>query len=356
MYLLVSLFLAMGLMSKSMAVTLPCVFILLDIWPLGRWKRALWPPGRKNQEPEFFAVLWLLLEKIPWFGLVYIDCSITYYGQNKGVALNSWEGLPLVPRLLNAVVSCGEYLRQMVWPTGLAPFYTHPSMLPDGWIAKLLAEHKAVPFFPNLATIPDDWTRDFYVKFYLYLGLLAVITGVAIFGFFCKRPFLPVGWFWYLGTLIPVIGIIQVGTQARADRYTYLPMIGVYLMVAWMLMEVVQPLAQDAAFPWRPLRSSSLLALSAVTFRQVSYWVDSYKLFNHAVAGDGKELLRLQPHRHPIRQRCEEDDVEHRRARGQGVVRQRSLGISTRRPNTSTTRSSRSWRPPSRRGISRRPP
>ena len=98
--------------------------------------------------------------------------------------------------------------------------------------------HESVPFFPSLATIPDVWTQNFYVKFYIYAALLAAITAAAICGFFFKRSFLAVGWFWYLGTLMPVIGIIQVGTQARADRYTYLPMIGVYLMVAWLLMEV----------------------------------------------------------------------------------------------------------------------
>ena len=255
-YLLITLFLTLGLMSKSMIVTLPCVFMLLDIWPLGRWKRALWPTDSQEMEPDFFAAVWLVVEKIPWFALAYGDCYITYYGQNKGVALNSWEGLPLGPRLLNAVVSCGEYLRQTVWPTGLAPFYTHPAMIPNGW------------------------TTDFYVRFGIYTALLAAITLIAIW-LFRRRPFLTIGWFWYLGTLMPVIGIIQVGTQSRADRYTYLPMIGVYLMVAWLLKEVADrwPKARVA------LAVTSvvvLTALCAVTFRQVSYWVDSYKLFQHA--------------------------------------------------------------------------
>ena len=152
------------------------------------------------------------------------------------MALNSFEGLPLVPRLLNAVVSCGEYLRQTVWPTGLAPFYAHPAMIPDGW------------------------TREFYIKFGIYAVLLLAITAAAIW-FFRQRPFLAVGWFWYLGTLLPVIGIIQVGTQARADRYTYLPMIGVYLMVAWLLMEV--------ADRW-PKTRMALAAASVVALRAVS--------------------------------------------------------------------------------------
>ena len=331
-YLLITLFLALGLMAKSMIVTLPCVFILLDIWPLGRWQKALSLPGRKEMNMQvpglhgvigmiimvvsvigmgmgalrvlfvsfqivllqaakvagpldllvgggviavslvFFLLgygLWagnqrafrtafLLVEKVPWFAMALGDAYITVYGQNKGVALNSLEGLPMGARLLNAVVSCGEYLRQTVWPTGLAPFYAHPAMIPDGW------------------------TREFYLKFGIYAALLAAITGTAIWGFFCKRTFLAVGWFWYLGTLIPVIGIIQVGTQARADRYTYLPMIGVYLMMAWLFKEV--------ADRWPKTRVALaaaavvvLMAVSAVTFRQVSYWVDSYKIFEHAV-------------------------------------------------------------------------
>ncbi len=255
-YVLVSLFLALGLMAKSMIVTLPCVFILLDIWPLGRWKRALWSRGRRDLDPDLFAVGGLLLEKIPWFLMVLGDSLVTFYGQEKGVALNSWAGLPLSHRLWNAVVSYGEYLRQTVWPTGLAPFYTHPAMIPNGW------------------------TRDFYIRFYVYSGLLTAITLLAIW-FFRKRPFLAIGWFWYLGTLIPVIGIWQVGTQARADRYTYLPMIGVYLMVAWLLKEIADRWPETRV----ALAVSSvvvLAALSAVTFRQVSYWADSYKLFGHA--------------------------------------------------------------------------
>lgn len=256
-YTLVTCFFALGLMSKSMIVTLPCVFMLLDVWPLGRWKKALWPPGRKNAGPDKTAMFWLLAEKLPWFAMVFGDSYITVYGQHKGVALNSLEGLPMSARLLNAVVSCGEYLRQTVWPTGLAPFYAHPAM------------------------VPNSWTRDFYVSFGIYTTLLVVITGAAVW-FFRKRPFLAIGWFWYLGALMPVIGILQVGTQARADRYTYLPMIGVYLMIAWLLKEVADRWPQTRV----ALATASvvvLVALSVATFRQVSYWVDSYQLFEHAV-------------------------------------------------------------------------
>ena len=128
------------------------------------------------------------MEKIPWFALAYFDCRITVVGQEKGVALNSFEGLPMSVRLLNAVESCGEYLRQMVWPTGLAPFYSHPHMIPNGW------------------------TPEFWTKFWIYLPLLALVSAVAAWQFI-RRPYLAVGWLWWLGALVPVIGIIQVGTR-----------------------------------------------------------------------------------------------------------------------------------------------
>ncbi len=147
-----------------------------------------------------------------------LDSGLTVSGQERGVALNSFEGLPLGPRLMNALESCGEYLRQTFWPTGMVPFYAHPYMIP--------------PY-----TTTHHFTTEFLVKTGVYSLLLLTITVLAAVSFI-RRPYLAVGWLWYLGALVPVIGIIQVGTQARADRYTYLPMIGVYLMVAWLLKEV----------------------------------------------------------------------------------------------------------------------
>ncbi len=198
------------------------------------------------------------------------DSLVTVYGQQKGVALNSLEGLPMGVRLLNAVESCGEYLRQMVWPTGLAPFYSHPHMVPNGW------------------------TTEFWIKFWTYLVLLTLITGIAAWQIF-RRPFMAIGWLWWLGALVPVIGIIQVGTQARADRYTYLPMIGVYVMIAWLLKE-----AADRWPRGRGLLAGGglavLAALSTASFVQVSYWKNSYKLFFHSVGVtdvEGVGLVRV---------------------------------------------------------------
>ena len=202
------------------------------------------------------------MEKIPWFALAYFDCRITVVGQEKGVALNSFDGLPMWARVMNAIESCGEYLRQTFWPTGLSPFYSHPYMVPP-W------------------TTEHHFTTEFLVKTGIYTVVLTIITAIAV-AFIARRAYLAVGWFWFLGALVPVVGIIQVGTQARADRYTYLPMIGVYLMVAWLLKEAADRWPQG-----RPLLAGisavALAALCAATFLQVSYWHDSYKLFYHSV-------------------------------------------------------------------------
>ncbi len=271
LYLLVNVFMGLGLTAKSMIVTLPCILILLDIWPLGRWKRVLWPSGGQAAgEVDILGGMLLLMEKVPLFAMAAADSSVTVYGQAKGVALNSFEGLPMSVRLLNAVESCGEYLRQTFWPTGLAPFYSHPHMIPHGW------------------------THEFWVKFWIYLVLLSAITLAAAVLLVFRRPYLAVGWLWYLGALVPVVGIIQVGTQARADRYTYLPMIGVYIMIAWLLKEIA-----DRWPVSRPLLAACsvvvLVAMSAASFRQVGLWINSYKLFKDASGIEDKDYFGYTP-------------------------------------------------------------
>ena len=127
-YLLVTLFFGLALLAKSMAVTLPCVFLLLDAWPLDRWRRALWPPGRRaGVGPDFLSASRLLIEKLPWFAMVVYDCQQTVVGQDKGVALEFVGGTALGPRIANALISIAAYLGQMFWPAGMAPFYPHPS-------------------------------------------------------------------------------------------------------------------------------------------------------------------------------------------------------------------------------------
>ena len=259
LYLLVTVLFGMALLAKSMAVTLPCVFLLLDAWPLNRWRNALWPPGRHPDDgPDFGKAAWLVLEKAPWFVMVLYDCQRTVVGQDKGVALNSWEGLPGGPRIVNSLMSIANYLGQMLWPANMAPFYPHPYMLKSGWAG-----------FSTLN----------YCEAAIGLFLLLTVTAAGVV--FWRKGYLAVGWFWFLGTLMPVIGILQVGTQARADRYTYLPMIGVYLMIVWLLKEVAERWPQTrVGLAWTAV--AVMTVLSAITYQQVSYWIDSYALFEHA--------------------------------------------------------------------------
>lgn len=251
-YLIVMLLFAFGLMSKPMLVTLPFVLLLMDYWPLGR----LAPPvsrksqtqlrGWRNRSP----LLPLLVEKLPLLALSAAAGLITFLVQKTGGVQS--DPLPLGWRLGNAVVSYVIYIWQMVWPEKLAPYYPHPeSQLPVWQIA-------------------------------LALGFLIAFTFIV---FFRRRntPYLITGWFWYLGMLLPVIGIIQVGSQGWADRYTYLPQIGLYVCLTWAFV--------DLSNNWPHRREilgagmTLLLALLTwITWNQTSYWRDSESLWIHTLA------------------------------------------------------------------------
>src|SRR5581483_8805763 len=234
-YLLVVFVFACGLMSKPMLVTLPFVLLLLDYWPLARIKDQFWKR---------------VLEKIPLIMLSAVSSIITFLVQ-KG-AVGRTEDLPILERVNNAVVSYVLYVWQMLWPVNLAVFYPHPE--------------KRLPFWEITSC----------------LLLLICITAVAI-TLRKERPYLITGWLWYLGMLVPVIGLVQVGWQGRADRYTYLPQIGLYIAAAWVV--------NDLTALWRHQRSllsaSALLivaVLSWCAWVQASYWHDSEKLFRHTLA------------------------------------------------------------------------
>ncbi len=181
--------LALGLMAKPMLVTLPCVLLLLDFWPLRRtaWIAGGAPPVRTE------STAWLVLEKVPLFLLVAASSYVTYRVQSAGGAVT--EALGLGARLANATVAAVRYLGSFLWPTDLAVLYPHPGH----WPARQVAAAAAV------------------------LVLLTAAAGWQL----RRRPWLAVGWCWFLGTLVPVAGIVQVGLQSRADRYTYIPMLGV---------------------------------------------------------------------------------------------------------------------------------
>src|SRR6202171_2658649 len=238
-YLLALLLFAFGLMSKPMLVTLPIILVLLDYWPLQRF----------NETPQAFRRL--LIEKIPFVLLSAASCVATLVVQN--LALGTTANLPLRWRITNALVSYAEYLRQFIWPVGLSPFYVHPENRLPGW------------------------------EIVLACTLLLAISALAIQQR-RKRPYLIVGWLWYLVMLLPVIGIIQVGLQGHADRYTYLPQIGLCLAITWTVGDLLGQ--KRARFLVSLAAAGLIVALAFLAWRQTSYWRDTESLWRHALTVD----------------------------------------------------------------------
>ncbi|MBI3607391.1 MAG: tetratricopeptide repeat protein [Nitrospirae bacterium] len=251
-YVLVLACFALGLMAKPMVVTLPFVFLLLDYWPLQRFAVAA---GRRIMLPPAA----LIVEKMPFFALVAASSVITYVAQVSGGAVASLEKFPLSIRLMNAAVSYLEYIHKMVWPFALSLRYPHPG--------------HALPLWQALGA-----------------AVLLVLISIGVCRQMRQRPYLVVGWFWYVGTLVPVIGLVQVGEQAMADRYTYLPFIGLFIILAWGVWEILNR--------WQFLRPV-LTALAAVllavlmvtTWFQVRYWRDSVTLYEHSLAVTSGDFL-----------------------------------------------------------------
>jgi tetratricopeptide (TPR) repeat protein len=238
-YLAVTLCLTLGLLSKSTLVTFPAVLLLLDVWPLDRLRGST---GR------------VLLEKAPMFALVAIASGVTFLAQSAtgNIALGARIGFG--SRLANAIESYWNYICDAVWPTGLAPLYPHPYALAP---------------VSNQAVIAAA-------------GFGVALVGLTILVLMAsrKRPYLGVGWLWYLGTLVPMIGLVQVGMQARADRYMYLPLVGLSIMLAWGTGELVAPNRRKLI---APLAGAALVALTIATRLQLDHWENSIALFERAV-------------------------------------------------------------------------
>jgi len=279
-YLAVLIFFVLGLMAKPMLVTLPFVLLLLDYWPLKRFEKkksaqenqsevedaVFWDKLKENpeenhnvemkgEEPAYSKYQWalirpLLWEKIPLFALTALSSTVTYVAQQKGSATVSFEALHLSVRIANAFVSYIIYIGKMICPNNLAVFYPHPVLWPLWQVVGAAV-------------------------------LLAVITMAAAWKM-KHFPYLMVGWLWYIGTLIPVIGIVQVGAQARADRYTYIPLIGLFIMAVWGIPELLKKwrYREDGLFAASALTISCLFI---VTWIQVGYWQNSIILFEHAL-------------------------------------------------------------------------
>lgn len=248
-YALTLVFFACGLMSKPMVVTLPCVLLLLDFWPLDRLgltSRFKTPPA----PDRIRAAVHLLMEKVPFFLLALAVGILTLFAQHTGGAVASLDKLPLAVRAANSLLSCLAYFAQSFWPSGLACFYPYDFVPPANLV--------------------------FSAVILLFAGTAFSIWRVR------QEPYLLVGWLWFLGVLLPVIGLVHVGIQARADRYMYLPSIGLFLAVVWGLHGLVSRwpggLRLSAA-----LGALALLGCVAVTSRQVGYWQNSLTLSAHAI-------------------------------------------------------------------------
>jgi tetratricopeptide (TPR) repeat protein len=241
-YLMVIFVFALGLMSKPMLVTLPFVLLLLDHWPLGRIREE-----GSNVGHQLFK---LAGEKIPLIALSAVSSVVTFVAQ-KG-AVGETEQLSVLARINNAVVSYVAYIWQMLWPMRLAVFYPHPE--------------NRLPLWEIIAS----------------LLLLICLTVLAI-ALRKQRPYLITGWLWYLGMLVPVIGFVQVGWQGRADRYTYLPQVGLYIAVTWAVADLTALRRHQRTI----LSAAAILSvgvLSWCAWIQTSYWRDSETLFRHALA------------------------------------------------------------------------
>ncbi len=280
-YFLALVLFALGLMSKPMLVTLPFVLLLVDYWPLHRFQLATF-----NQQRA--TVLRLVLEKIPFFALCVASSVITFIVQRKGGAVST--SISFGARVANAIVSYVHYVLDMFWPNHLSVLYPHPG----------------------------SWPALQIVACTLFL----IAVTVAVLFSVRKHPYLPVGWFWFLGMLVPAIGFIQVGIQCRADRYTYLPLIGLFVMIAWGVADLFAHFSDKETDESSPQVSSraeakvrtndtlasprlsepslvfasglclfSFAACAVVTSRQISYWRNSETLFRRAVQVTQKNYL-----------------------------------------------------------------
>jgi tetratricopeptide (TPR) repeat protein len=260
-YFLIIAAFSLGLLAKPMLVTLPFVLILLDIWPL---RRLPVPFTRSNKtlsdDVGDRGVTWLhaLREKLPLFFLALLSSVVTYLAQMSWKAIPSLEALPLETRMANALIAYVQYIAKMLWPADLAFFYPYAA-----------------------------WWSPWMVS-----GAVLLLTGLTILTMSVleRRPYLAVGWLWYLGTLVPVIGIVQVGSQAMADRYTYIPLIGLFILIAWGVPELFGNLRFRKPF-LSVLSVVIVSVLAGCSWQQVQQWKNSVTLFERALSVTSRNYL-----------------------------------------------------------------
>jgi protein O-mannosyl-transferase len=237
-YLSTAFVFACGLAAKPMVISFPCLLLVLDFWPLARFKTTHWRQ--------------LIAEKIPLMGLALASAVVTIYAQSAGGALRSLQRFSFDVRLKNAIYSYAVYLKNLFWPAGLALPYPHPG---------------------NTLTVG---------RVALSLLLLVIVSLMAWHGRE-KQPYLLTGWLWFLGTLVPVIGLVQVGRQGMADRYLYLPMIGVALMVVWSAADLARQ-RRIGVIPRVAMALAVLVVLCWRSWVQIGYWRSNEELWTHTLA------------------------------------------------------------------------
>jgi tetratricopeptide (TPR) repeat protein len=225
-----------------MLVTLPCAMLLLDLWPLCRWTGA-GPAG----------LVRLVAEKLPFFAFAAASCVLTSLAQSAGGAMKAIEYFPIPVRIANAFVAYALYLGKLFWPTDLAVLYPSFGEMPP-------AEHIV-----------------------LAVALLAALSAAALLALRRRHAWVVVGWLWFLGTLVPVIGLVQVGGQTMADRYSYIPSIGVFLVIVWATAEAMRPLARRVVV-LGIATGTALTTCAGLTIHQLAFWRNSETLFRHTVA------------------------------------------------------------------------
>jgi tetratricopeptide (TPR) repeat protein len=269
-YLWSLLFFSLGLMSKAMLVTLPFVLLLLDVWPLKRVANldvffaktaALRLAAVKTALPIFKG---LLLEKAPYFVLTILFCALTYWVQQTHAAVSALQNTGWDTRLGNVILSYVRYLGKTVWPADLAILYPFPT-----------TEHSYLALWPG-------W------EIALVAGAMVLFSGWCVWQL-PRRPYLAVGWFWYVGTMLPVIGLVQVGGQGMADRYSYIPLIGPVITLAWLTAEFFG--SEKHRIIVVPTAIVILGACAWATQNQLNYWRDTVTLFTHAVNVTGDNFL-----------------------------------------------------------------
>ncbi len=275
-YAVMLLLFAAGLMSKPMLVSLPLLLLLLDFWPLERVGTAGTVAEGKEHPPRARSWTGLALEKVPLFLMAAASCLVTFLVQRAGGAVKSLETFPFGLRVENALVSYVRYLRMLVWPADLAVLYPHPQSLPIGEVVGC--------------------------------GLFLALLSAGIFALRRKAPSLLTGWLWFLVTLLPVIGLVQVGNQALADRYTYLPFIGLFLGLAWGA-RMLQG-SRTGRFLVRAAALAAVAAWALLAAIQVRFWHDSGTLFVHTLRATGdNEFIAVNLAQYDIQQGKPKDAI-----------------------------------------------